>query len=257
MEPNHLLAIGLGNVHRKIDHLKVNITSDFTSSFDILNNSLVTLSSIVDNKHEEIKKIIGVDTTSLLFKDELGGDSSIISALNYLNSHKVHFDLATEIENHNEHILEFKDKDKKLESSFTVEVYSRKYIDDSIDSLYTDLNRCCVNIMRCSCHDSSASIIYGDTECYCVDESCSNILTCYYLDNLNQEQPISSYGIIFDQNNKKIKDGVINTNYCIHIWHPKNEDVKSKYSDEYKNIDLVYHPIKIKKPFDADQNFQN
>ena len=101
MEPNHLLAIGLGNVHKKIDTLNTNIKSDLSSSFGILDSSLSILSSTVNTNSASINTIksnIGnIDQLSV------GSTTNIISALNYLENSKLHIDLATELNKYNSH----------------------------------------------------------------------------------------------------------------------------------------------------------
>lgn len=245
MEPNHLLAIGLGNVHKKIDTLNTNIKSDLSSSFGILDSSLSILSSTVNTNSASINTIksnIGnIDQLSV------GSTTNIISALNYLENSKLHIDLATELNKYNSHVLEFVDKDNGNSTSFSCHVYSKKYIDESMDSLYTDLNRCCVNMMGYECYGSNKSIIYGDNEFYYIDGSCSNALTYYYLNNDNEEQNITSYNIVFDPNTNTKIDDTYKDSYCIHIWYPSHIN-KPVYNNTLCTK-TIYHPIKVKTQF--------
>lgn len=240
MEPNHLLAIGLGNVHKKIDNLKLVVDSNLDNS----SNGINKLHGYID----EINDKIG-DITEL--NENLAG-KDIISALNYLDSNKVHVELATEISEATSNVLTFTDKDPEETVSTSHKVYTQDYIDNVIENLYKDLNNYCVNMAKCDCYkdDTLTSIIYGDSEYYCIDQNCSNVLTCYYLDNENTEHTISSYGVIFDSDNDLLSSSYsFGNSECIHVWYPTGLGITPEDYTGLNSAIIVYHPINVKKQF--------
>ena len=252
MEPNHLLAIGLGNVHKKIDILKSGINSNIESSFNILSESLKSLSSSVDTDFQSVNNIIG-NHDKLIIKDiNNNNPMDIISALNHLENNKVNINLETEIGSYGIHILDFIDKDTTTHSH---KVYTTDYIDEAMDSLYTDLNKCYVNIMNCDCYSSPTSIIYGDHEYYWIDESCSNVLTTYYLGTDGKEQIISSYGVIIDpMSNTKYGSELNSNSQCLHIWHPNTATIdKTQTTYGSTNYSIICHQINVKSVLKANQ----
>lgn len=251
MEPNHLLAIGLGNVHRKIDNLKQLAEQDISNSYNVLNNSLTSLSSHIVSEFSSYDIRIG-NFDSLSFKTELGNTQDIISALNYLDSNKVHFDLATEIQHYYNNVITFTDKDLGTDS-FTVETYTKNFIDDSMNSLYTDLNKCCVNVMGCGCYNNSVSIIYGDSEYFYINKNDSSSFTFYYIDGYGQEQFYdvnNSLGCILDpKTNKQTNEQPLwSSSYCIHVW--STDPSTTSLPTNAQSAEKIHHKLtpKIYKP---------
>lgn len=242
MEPHHLLAIGLGNVHGRINNLKLEVESNISESFKVLNDSLTTLSSYIGSEFSSYDITIG-DFDSLNFKTKLGGTLDIISALNYLESNKLHIELATELKTQTDSILTFIDSDSLGVDPTTHEVYTKDYIDNSIKNLYKDLNRCCVNVMGCECYNNSVSIIYNDNEYYYIDTSCSNVLTCYYLDSDNKEIEITSYGVIYNSFNQSNQTINAEDSSCIHQWYP----VDKSYTSLTYPAKIITHGINVKQ----------
>ena len=260
MEPHHLLTIGLGNAHRKIDNLKLEVESQCSSSLGILTSSLTLLSSFVSTNLETINSQIGNLGD---FKNGNTSFTNIVEALNYLDdSIKVNINLETEIENRTKDVLKFVDNDS-TGIQYTHFVYTSNYIDTFRDSLYVELNKCYVNIMARNCYDESkiVSIIYGDSEYFYIDPKFKykynfgngevSLLKTYYLDSNGDEIEINytSYGKVLDpKTNIQVEINLNDSANCIHIWHVHEQ--KPQLPNVLEHFKQIYHPIKVKIPHD-------